>query len=138
MVSSCKHSLDWSRSSWKRERTVWQCEIVHFISILTSVPLQIFTWIKLDYCPFMCGIQIRIHITWGWNFFMDSKLHSFSGPEENQFFFSQGGYGEGQAVHLPTTLNHLLHSLVPVESHLSTYYCSQFISIQNIDHLLGN
>lgn len=28
-------------------------------------------------------------------------------------------------------------SQVPTESHLSTY-CSQFISIQNIDHLLGN
>lgn len=24
------------------------------------------------------------------------------------------------------------------ESHLSSYYCSQFISVQNIDHLLAN
>lgn len=29
-------------------------------------------------------------------------------------------------------------SQVLTESHLSSYYCSQFISVQNIDHLLAN
>lgn len=61
----------------------------------------------------MCGIQSRVTLHGGETFFMGSKLHSFSGPKaNNSFFFSQGGDGGGQAVHPPTTLNHLLHSLV--------------------------
>lgn len=68
---------------------------------------------------------------------MDSKLHSFPGPKANQFIFHKEEIGEvsmsTNIIQSPSPFS----SQVPMESHLSTY-CSQFVSIQNIDHLLSN
>lgn len=66
---------------------------------------------------------------------MGSTLHPFPRPKANQCIFSQGE-NKGGSVSMSTDN---IESLSPfTESHLSSYYCSQFISVQNIDHLLAN
>ena len=68
------------------------------------------SWIN---SPHLCVVfKLGFTLCGGETFFMDSKLHSFSGPTANQFiFFHRVEMGVGQAVHPPITLNHHLSLL---------------------------
>lgn len=138
IVSSLKCCLDLLRMlDWLRERTFFGNVIKYILFLFWETCcfrfLPGWSWInslhlfELEFTS--CGTENSLWTT---------KCILFLDLKQISSFFTRWRYG--RSVSMPTNNTESpspFSSQVLTESHLSSYY-SQFISIQNIDHLLGN
>lgn len=131
IAGSSKHIWNRLKGRWERKDIVWQCDQLRFVSILRNVSLQIFTGVKVDsFSPLCTRFKLELAPLW-----TSSYISPLNLKQIDPFFI---GWGYRRSVSEMSIALNLLLSSVPTESHLGSCYCSQFISIENIDHLLDN